>query len=123
MSSELIAGFVAAAISLALEVVPGLRDLWGGVASKYKPLVVLALCLVVPLVGIALACARIDIGLGAVCPPVSDAGQAIAGALELGVVAFVSSQVVHSQIGSGLAISRRFNEEQERYEEGQKPVG
>jgi len=101
-TSEAVAAFVAAFLSLALEVIPGLRDLWDGVATKYKPLVVLGLSLLVPVGAVGLACGGVDIGLGATCANPADA-QLWIGAVKIGFAAFIASQVTFRYVGANLA--------------------
>jgi hypothetical protein len=101
MQPDIIAGVVAGAISIALEVVPGLREVWQGVGRRWKPAVVLALSLGVPLVATWAACRGIDIGLGALC---QDPGspQVWVDAVRLGFVAFLASQVTFHAVSEPL---------------------
>lgn len=92
MTEEIIAVVVAGAISVALEVVPGLRGLWDRLATDSKALVVFLLCLLLPPVFVGAACLGVDVGAGAVCPDPANA-QMWFDALKLGVFAYLGSQV------------------------------
>lgn len=91
MNEEIIAVVVAGAVSVALEVVPGLRGLWGRVASDTKALVVFLACLLLPPLFVGASCLGVDVGAGAVCPNPADA-QMWFDAVKLGVFAYLGSQ-------------------------------
>lgn len=107
LDKVLVAGAVAACLSLVLEVVPGLADLWEKANSKVKALVVFGACLGLPLIALAASCVGLDIGFGAVCPT---GVQDVYDALIVGAAAFASSQVVHANAGRLLAFSREYND-------------
>jgi len=100
MTPEFVAAAVASAISLALEIVPGLRQVWEKVATQWKPLIVFVLCFAIPYGLSYLACAGVYLGGGAVCP--ADA-QSHADLIMLGILAFVSSQATFAAIGQSLS--------------------
>lgn len=108
MDKVVIATVVASFISLALEVVPGLADLWDKVEGKAKAAVVLLLCLAVPFLASGGACFGIDAGLGASCPA---SPQDVFDALLLGFAAFSASQLVHANAGESLGFARARNKQ------------
>ena len=106
MDSHLVAAIVASFVSLALEVVPGLSDVWEGFDGKFKSLTVFGMCLGLPLLALAASCVGVDVGFGVSCP----AGpQDIFDALLIGASAYAASQIVHANAGQSLALSRQFN--------------
>lgn len=74
ITSEAVSAFLIGAISLALELIPGLSALWGSVSTKWKPLAFLALCAVVAFGFPQLACYGITLGADATCPAGDVAG-------------------------------------------------
>jgi len=102
MNEELIIAVVASAISIALEVVPGLRNWWDKIPNKQvKSLVVFLACLVIPLGAVGLKCLGVDVGLGAACPNPADP-QLWVNALVLGLTAFLSASASYKYIGQPL---------------------
>lgn len=81
------------AFVLALELLPGLRGWWGGdIGKKWKPLIILVLCLLIPLGVMGLECAGYDARQDVVC----DSPQSIPmwlTVLSTGLTAFVVSQI------------------------------
>lgn len=104
MTEAIIAAVVAGAISVALEVVPGLRGLWDKLNTDYKALVVFVLCLLLPPLFVGASCLGLDIGVGAVCPDPANA-QMWFDALRLGFFAYLGSQVTFEVIS--LPMSKR----------------
>ena len=105
-NAEAIVLIVTAALSLALEIIPGFTDLWEGVAKKYKPLVVFVACLLIPLIIIGVSCLGVDLGFGAVCPNPADSQMWVNGVL-LGLMAFAASQGTYAV---GKTLSERLKE-------------
>ena len=86
MSTELLVVLVGALVSLALEIIPGLKDVWS--AWAWKPLTLFVGFLIVPALVWALVCyGGIDIGLEVVCGV-----QGLLQGLWLGFVAFLGNQ-------------------------------
>lgn len=77
MSTELITIAVGAIISFALQAVPGLNTKWETLPGNAKRWLVLALCALVPIVGVWSACNGYDLHMGAVCPPDGLSGQVV----------------------------------------------
>jgi drug/metabolite transporter (DMT)-like permease len=96
-----IAGLVAAFLSLVLEVVPGVADLWEKVDKKYKSLVVLVVSLLVPPAIVGLSCLGVDVGFGSVCPDPANP-QLWVDAVLLGLAAFFASQVTFEYASASL---------------------
>lgn len=117
MEANVVAAVVAGVISLALEIVPGLRDVWqGGVSFRYKPLVVFGLCLAVPLLALAASCAGLDLGTGAVCP--ADLSQGVLDALLTGVFASAGAFSSYTFVGNKQSQAIEFKKEDEAYLKG-----
>lgn len=89
-------------VVLALELLPGLREWWGNeVARKWKPLIILALCLLIPLGIMGLECAGYDARQDVTC----DEPQSIPmwlTVISTGFSAFVISQVGYLTIARPL---------------------
>jgi drug/metabolite transporter (DMT)-like permease len=96
-----IAGLVAAFLSLVLEVVPGVSDLWEKVDKKYKSLIILVVSLIVPPALVGVSCLGVDLGFGQICPNPADP-QMWFNAVLLGLGAFFASQVTFEYASASL---------------------
>jgi hypothetical protein len=91
LTPELIAGVVAAAIALALDVVPGLSPRWEALPQEVKRFAWLIGCFLVGLVPWVLKClADIEFGVAVVCTP-----EGLLDVLRIGFLAYFASQSVH----------------------------
>jgi len=98
LSAEVVAAVVAAAISVLLEVVPGLAKMWDGVAPEYKRLAWLVGCLAVPLVILGAGCVALDLGVVA---PTCDKQGAVE-ALKVGFAAYFAGQATFAVVGQAV---------------------
>ena len=90
MTAELITAVVGAIISVLLEVVPGLKDVWG--TLRWKPLIMLGISVLVGAGMWALVClAGIDIGTVVDCSK-----QGVVGALYFGLISFMANQATYA---------------------------
>ncbi len=95
MTAEWILATLAAILSLALEVVPGLAAKWNGLDTTVKRLIWLGGCLGVPLVILAAGCAGLDLGvLAPTC-----CAEGVVESLQIGFAAFFASQVTYAVVG------------------------
>lgn len=98
MEAKAIVATAAAALSIALEVVPGLRDLWQRLPGEWRALTVLILCLGIPVAATGAACLGVDLRLGATCPDPTDP-QLWADAVLTGLSAYLGSQISFEALG------------------------
>jgi len=94
MTTEWILAGLAAILSLALEVVPGLAVRWNVLDATIKRLVWLGGCLGIPLVILAAGCAGLDLG---VLAPTCGA-EGVIESLQIGFAAFFASQVTYAAV-------------------------
>lgn len=81
------------AFVLALELLPGLRDWWSeDVARRWKPAIILALCLVIPLGIMGLECVGYDARVDVSCENPASIPMWL-GVISVGLSAFVISQI------------------------------
>ena len=86
LTTEFVVVLVGALVSLALEIIPGLKDVWS--EWKWKPLTLFVGFLVVPVIVWALVCyGGINVGLEVICGV-----QGLLQGLWLGFVAFLGNQ-------------------------------
>ena len=97
---EFIVAVVAAAISLALDVVPGLKERWEALPKEVKRFAWLIGCLTVGLVPWALACFGIPFWVMVACT-----AAGLAQRLELGFTAYFVSQSTHGLFKAGYKIA------------------
>ena len=90
MTTELLAVLVGALVSLALEIIPGLKEVWSG--WRWKPLTLFGGFLVIPMIIWALVCyGDIDVGFAVVCGV-----QGLLQSLWLGFIGFLGNQTGYS---------------------------
>jgi hypothetical protein len=98
-TAELIVAVVSAAISLALDVVPGLAERWEALPKEAKRFAWLIGCLVVGLVPWLMACVGIQFWVIVGCTVIG-----LAESLELGFLAYFASQATHGLFKAGYEI-------------------
>jgi len=103
LTAEVVAGIVAALISILLEVVPGLAAKWEKVDPTYKRLAWLGGCLAVPMVVLGAGCLGLDLG---VIAPACDKQGAIE-ALKIGFAAYFAGQVAYTVVGQAVRKARK----------------
>jgi len=90
MTNQIIVVLVGALVSLALEIVPGLKDVWSD--WQWKPLTLFVGFLLIPVIVWALVCyGGINVGLDVTCGV-----QGLLQGLWLGFIAFLGNQAGYS---------------------------
>jgi len=97
LTAEVVAGIVAALISILLEVIPGLAAKWEKVDTTYKRLAWLIGCLAVPMAVLGAGCLGLDLG---VIAPACDKQGAIE-AVKIGC------QVTYTVVGQAVRKARK----------------
>lgn len=98
MTAEWILATLAAILSLALEVTPGLAVKWNVLDATVKRLIWLGGCLGVPLMILAAGCAGLDLGvLAPAC-----CAEGVIESLQIGFAAFFGSQVTYAAVAKSI---------------------